>query len=225
MDSTIEKYLNDKILNQYLQELLLVNNKINLTRVTDINEARILHLEDSLAGLEEINESPEGLYGDLGSGCGFPGVALSIASNRRTILIDSVKKKMLAVQSILIELGLDNQIEILPDRIENVPNIFGEQFSVLTARALSSLPSLLELASPLLTIGGKFIAYKSHVDKSEIDNAKRIKELTGMSLENIYEYYLSDETTFRSLYIFRKSDNPTIELPRRIGMAQKNPLT
>lgn len=225
MDFEIEHYLNNKKLNQYLQELLLINSNINLTRVTDIDEARILHLEDSLIGLEEINNSPDGLYGDLGSGCGFPGVALSIASGRHTILIDSVKKKMVAVQTILKKLNLENQIEVLPERIENVPKILNVKFSVLTARAVSSLPSLLELATPLLSINGKFIAYKSHVDQEEIDNAKEIEELTGMLLENVYEYFLSDKKTFRSLYVFRKINKPSIKLPRRVGMAQKNPLT
>ncbi len=224
MDLTLEDQINNQTLNTYLKKLLVINESINLTRVTDYNDAKLLHLEDSLLVLEEFENAPEGKYGDMGSGCGFPGVALSIASGRNAILIDSAKKKMTAVGNILKEMKLQNQIETCSLRIEELAKSDPESFSVLTARALSSLPSLLELASPLLERSGQLIALKAHVSEDELQAALNVKKQTGMKLISHREFYLSDGETFRSVYVFEKFAKPTIKLPRRVGLAQRNPL-
>ena len=78
----------------YLQAVLEVNKTTNLTRITSLEDAEMLHIEDSLVGLPEVDDAPEGWYGDLGSGGGFPGVPLALATGRRTLLVVSVKKKM-----------------------------------------------------------------------------------------------------------------------------------
>ena len=62
-----------ELMGQYLDLILEANKTTNLTRITSRDEALVLHIEDSLVGLEEVSEAPEGLYGDLGSGGGFPG--------------------------------------------------------------------------------------------------------------------------------------------------------
>ena len=59
---------------RYLDLILEANKRTNLTRITSREEAEVLHLEDSWVGLPEINRAPDGRYGDLGSGGGFPGV-------------------------------------------------------------------------------------------------------------------------------------------------------
>ena len=87
------------LMQRYLDSILEANKVTNLTRITDGEQARLLHIEDSLVGLPEVNEAPTGLYGDLGSGGGFPGVPLALATGRKTLLVDSVKKKMAIVQS------------------------------------------------------------------------------------------------------------------------------
>ncbi len=125
----------EELVDRYLLRILEVNQTINLTRITDIKSARMLHIEDSLSVLDEMNVSPAGLYGDLGSGGGFPGVPLGIYSERKTMLIDSVKKKMSAVQGIINELALDDEISTYAGRIEELSQEYRGKFSVLTARA------------------------------------------------------------------------------------------
>lgn len=209
---------------EYLDEVLKINQIMNLTRITDMNEASILHIEDSLSVLQEMNEAPEGLYGDMGSGGGFPGVPLAIQTKRKTVLIDSVKKKMHAVQEILVKLGLTDQITTYSGRIEELAMEQGGHFSVLTARALSSLPSLLELASPLLKQEGELICLKAQIDETEENQAKDIEDITGMRLIQKRSFHLSDETTYRTIIVFEKFKESQITLPRRIGLAQKRPL-
>ena len=140
----------------YLKGILEINKTVNLTRIVDQKEAELLHIEDSISALPEMNEAPEGLYGDLGTGGGFPGVPLGIITGRQTILVDSVKKKLNAIECVLEDLSIQD-IVVNASRIEDLANEMPKKFSVLTARALSSLSSLLELACPLLRMNGQLI--------------------------------------------------------------------
>lgn len=214
------RLLNETI-DKYLENVLEANKKINLTNITDLEEAKVLLLEDSLAVLEELNEAPKGIYGDLGSGGGFPGVPLGIASNRKTVLIDSVTKKMNAVKAILNQMNITN-IDVCPKRIEELSLEKPNSFNVLTAKGLSQIPSLLELASPLLEKNGLLIALKSREENSFDDDS--LKEKLGMRLVKERQYNLSDKDLFRKVFVFEKYKDPEIDLPRRNGLAQKRPF-
>ena len=82
-----------------------VNHYINLTRITDLDEALILHILDSLLFLPFIPEGSSRLL-DMGSGPGYPGLPLSLCSGIETTLLDSVTKKMNAVHAIANIMGL-----------------------------------------------------------------------------------------------------------------------
>lgn len=212
------------LMQRYLDSILEANKVTNLTRVTDGEQARLLHIEDSLVGLPEVNEAPTGLYGDLGSGGGFPGVPLALATGRKTLLVDSVKKKMAIVQSALDDLSLSEQISTSSERIEDLPLEYKEKFAVLTARALSKLVSLIELASPLLKKGGRLVCYKAQLSSEELEEALAVQDLVGMKMISQREICLSDGETTRTIVVFEKIGKSRIKLPRRIGLAQKQPL-
>lgn len=212
------------LMQRYLDSILEANKVTNLTRITDGEQARLLHIEDSLVGLPEVNEAPTGLYGDLGSGGGFPGVALALATGRKTLLVDSVKKKMAIVQSALDDLSLSEQISTSSERIEDLPLEYKEKFAVLTARALSKLVSLIELASPLLKNGGRLVCYKAQLSSEELEEALAVQDLVGMKMISQREICLSDGETTRTIVVFEKIGKSRIKLPRRIGLAQKQPL-
>lgn len=214
----------DDLTHQYLSRILEINETTNLTRISSPAEAEVLHIEDSLVGLPEVSDCPPGLYGDLGSGGGFPGVPLALATGRETILVDSVKKKMALVGSVVEDLGLSEQIATYDGRIEDLAKERPEAFSVLTARALSRLVSLLELASPLLRKGGRLVCYKAQLSPEELEEALAIQDLVGMKLISQRSTVLSDMETTRSIVVFEKTSRPRLKLPRRIGLAQKNPL-
>ena len=209
---------------QYLDLILEANKTTNLTRITSRDEALVLHIEDSLVGLEEVSEAPEGLYGDLGSGGGFPGVPLALATGRETVLVDSVKKKMAIVQQAVNQLGLGRQITTCSDRIEDLALDRPGSFSVLTARALSRLVALLELSSPLLVKGGRLVCYKAQLSDEEMQEALSVEDLLGMRLVSQRETMLSDGDTRRTIVVFEKVGKAKLKLPRRIGAAQKTPL-
>lgn len=212
------------LMQRYLDSILEANKVTNLTRITDGEQARLLHIEDSLVGLPEVNEAPVGLYGDLGSGGGFPGVPVALATGRKTLLVDSVKKKMAIVQSALDDLSLSEQISTSSERIEDLPLEYKEKFAVLTARALSKLVSLIELASPLLKKGGRLVCYKAQLSSEELEEALAVQDLVGMKMISQREICLSDGETTRTIVVFEKIGKSRIKLPRRIGLAQKQPL-
>lgn len=205
--------------------LVLEENKItNLTRITEWEQAQLLHIEDSLVGLPEFLRASEGNYVDIGTGAGFPGIPLAIMTGRTTLLADSVGKKTKALDKFISELGLAGQVSTYTGRIEDLSIQRRNEFSVVTARALSSLPSLLELTTPLLKVGGQLICYKARVDEDELDNAKRLKNNMGMRLVSKRECYLSDDETKRTIFVFEKFAEAKVKLPRRLGMAQKKPF-
>lgn len=214
----------DEISLRYLDLILEANKVTNLTRIATREEAEVLHLEDSLVGLQEVNQAPEGRYGDLGSGGGFPGVPLALATGRKTLLVDSVKKKMALVADAVEALGLSDQIETYDGRIEDLAREQPCSFSVLTARALSRLVSLLELSAPLLVKGGLLVCYKAQLGDDEMKEARAVESMLGMRLVSRRETFLSDGQTKRTIVVFEKVGKSKVKLPRRVGLAQKNPL-
>jgi len=215
---------NNELMHTYLDKILIANETTNLTRITSREQALILHIEDSLVGLKEINDAPEGLYGDLGTGGGFPGVPIAIETGRKTLLVDSVQKKVKILQGIVEEIGLSDQISTYAGRIEDLAKEQAGSFSVLSARALSRLISLLELSSPLLKKNGHLVCYKAKVEDDELQEAIDVQDLVGMRLVSRRSVVLSDGETYREILVFEKYKKPAIKLPRRVGMAQRNPL-
>lgn len=220
----MERGNEELLIHQYLDLVLKANETVNLTRITSRPDAEVLHIEDSLVGLEEVQAAPDGCYGDLGSGGGFPGVPLAIMTGRETVLIDSVKKKMALVGQLIDQLQLSDRISTYDGRIEELSEDRPGSFAVLTARALSRLVSLLELSSPLLIPGGRLVCYKAQVAEDELNEAQAIEKLVGMKLISQRQIVLSDGKTVRTILVYEKTGKAKLKLPRRVGMAQRNPL-
>ena len=219
MDQSQKQQLQEK----HLQLVIAENKTTNLTRIDSYESALLLHLEDSLAGLPEINDAPQGLAADLGIGAGFPGIPLTIETNRPFVLVESVGKKINALNRMIDELMLGDSVTTYYGRIEELALEKNQAFSLVTARALTALNSLIELASPLLMQGGRLIAYKSGDYRQELDEACAIQEKVGMKYLASRPLTLSDGMTKRSIVVFEKSGDPRVSLPRRPGMAQKRP--
>ena len=209
-----------KLLDLHLELVLKENERSNLTRIVDWQQGQLLHIEDSLVGLQEFEDAPSGRAADLGSGGGFPGIPLAIVSGRPIMLVDSVTKKTTALDRMIEELGLEGQVSTYTGRSEELALEMPESFAVITARALSSLPSLLELAVPLLSLGGQLICYKA---AEELEQAAGLEEKLGMKLVSMRTTQLSDNGTNRTILVYEKVGEPMVSLPRRPGMAQKRP--
>ena len=102
---------------QHLDLVLETNKTTNLTRILNVEDAAVLHILDSLVLLPYINKAPEGALLDMGTGAGFPGLPLTITTHRKATYIDSVGKKVDAVNSFIHTLGLKHA-HAVHDRLE-----------------------------------------------------------------------------------------------------------
>lgn len=223
MESTLSLE-QQQLMEEHLQLVIEANRKTNLTRIDSFEEGMVLHVQDSLAGLSEIKEAPDGFLADMGSGAGFPGIPLSIATGRDMLLIDARKKKMDIVKEIISKLGLSDQIHTYAGRAELLARYRPCEFAGITVRALSQLEVLLELASPLLQDNGILVCYKAHVSDVELAHARRVQPMVGMSLVGDRGFMLNGEYQ-RRILTFAKTSKPQVKLPRQEGMAQKHPLS
>lgn len=222
--STISSGEKDKILHSHLLVVLEENKKLNLTSIETIESGKILHIEDSLTGLSIINNALEGPIADIGSGAGYPGIPLAVYSGRMTFLIESIKKKASFLERLIESLGLKKQIEVINKRAEEIAKDNNESFAIITMRAVGELPAIIELAAPLLMMGGILLAYKGRPESSELERGKRVAEQLGMRPESIDRMTLSDGETQRTLVTYKKIEQSKVTLPRRPGMARKKPL-
>lgn len=213
-----QKYLLDK----HLHLVLDANKHVNLTHIQTFNEGVTLHIQDSIEAVPFIQDLSLGDICDMGSGAGFPGIPLAICTHRNVTLVESIKKKAHALSNFVQNLQLDN-VNVFPGRAEELA-LQHHPYEIVTARALSSLPSLIELASPLLSLQGIFIAYKSQDIAQELSQSQIICKKLGMSYVKEIPYTLGTTNEIkRSLVIFKKVSEPLVPLPRRSGMAQKRP--
>ncbi|UCE51197.1 MAG: 16S rRNA (guanine(527)-N(7))-methyltransferase RsmG [Desulfobacterales bacterium] len=157
-------------------ELIKWNKKINLTTITDPQEVALKHFLDSIAPVRWIPPSSSLL--DIGSGGGFPGIPLKVVIPSLSVtLIDGSRKKISFLKHIIRILRLKD-IDARQIRAEELVKDanFAPVFDVIVGRAISSLESLVRMASLLLAEEGIIIAFKGDVDQKEV-NALRLNTL------------------------------------------------
>ncbi|MDF1542039.1 MAG: 16S rRNA (guanine(527)-N(7))-methyltransferase RsmG [Anaerosomatales bacterium] len=212
-----------ELLLEHLSAVLAANEHLNLTAITDRASAIRLHVIDSLALVPHVRSAGDAIV-DIGTGAGYPGVPLSIVSLRPVDMVESVKKKARFLEECVRSLGGLSGSEVFPIRVEEAAHARPGLYGCVTARALSALPSLVELASPLLCVGGHLLAMKGSPTAREMEAGRTAAASVGMEESQVVEYVLPDSGEFRTVIRYTKIGRPTVPLPRRIGLAQKRPF-
>ena len=152
---------------RYLALMLRWNAAYNLTAIRDPREMVTKHLLDSLAMAPFVGTTvgvPN--LADLGTGAGLPGIPLAIAHpDLRVTLVESNGKKARFMREALRTLGLSNA-EVAESRIEALDR--PGEFAAITARALATLPLILQLGGHLIAPGGVLLAMKGARPDEEI---------------------------------------------------------
>ena len=208
---------------RHLDLVIEANQTMNLTRILDLDDAMVLHILDSLVLLPYIDKAPEGALLDMGTGAGFPGIPLTIASGRHASYIDSVGKKVNAVNSFIEALGIKHA-HAVHDRLEEYARSHKKEFAVVTARALAPLPTLIEYAAPFVKDKGLFVITKGNPSEDEIHSGESVAKICGFTCIVDDSIELPNELGHREFIVLRKAYNATVSLPRANGMAKKNPL-
>jgi 16S rRNA (guanine527-N7)-methyltransferase len=197
------------------------------TTVSDPEQAVDIHVADSLSGLEVPELRAARWIADIGSGAGFPGLVLAVALPRaRVDMIESTSRKCAVIDRLAQAAGLDNEIvRALPMRAEERAAWGGrEMYDVVTARAVATLPVVVEYASPLVAEGGVFVAWKGARDAAEEARGAKAALEVGLEPEAVVEVQPFPEVRDRNLVVYRKVAPAPERFPRRPGMAAKRPL-
>ncbi|HMM06838.1 MAG TPA: 16S rRNA (guanine(527)-N(7))-methyltransferase RsmG [Clostridiales bacterium] len=197
------------------------NEKMNLTAITEPGEMAVKHFADSLCLLNYVDLPKNASLLDVGSGAGFPGLVLRLfRPDLKVTLLDASKKRCGFLERLKRELFADD-VEILWGRSEELAREenLREQFDFVTARAVASLPVLLELCTPFLKPGGRFLAMKG---KEETDGAAKALTLLNCELAVHHRYRLNGED--RAVLEIKKLGPTPEKYPRRAGMPEKRPL-
>ena len=211
---------------KHIELLIEINKNLNLTRITSIDDALVLHILDSLLPLKVCNEFISGAqnYIDIGTGGGFPGLPLAIMSNNKTLLVDSIGKKINAVQSMIDEIGLSERVRAEKLRAEEIPNDYKQKFDFVTFRAVAKANILLEYAEPFLAPQGTVIVMKANVDEIELQDASQAAKIFGYENVSRETFELPNDLGHREILLYRKVGKSKIKLPRKTGMAKSNPF-
>lgn len=216
------------------EKILLWHNKVtNLTRITESSEIALKHFADSLAVIPFINKYlPKDGKGqnefqliDVGTGAGFPGIPIKIALPWINVtLLDSLNKRISFLDNVIAELKL-NGIKTIHSRAEDAGRIesFRDSFDVVIARAVASLPLLVEYCLPLVRPGGIFLGMKSDCEQ-EVSQSKYAIDLLGGKIEEVCEYTLNNGQLYRTIVVIRKLKSTPKEYPRKAGKASTKPL-
>ena len=199
-----------------------VNQYMNLTRISDIHEALVLHVVDSLSLTRDLPIEPERFL-DMGTGAGFPGIPFAIYTGCEGVLLDSVGKKINAVNAFITELGLD-AVTAVHDRCESYASKHASEFDTVFARAVGQMNLIVEYATPFIEEDGYLVMAKANPSDEERRIADKTAELCGLELVGVDEFDLPCDLGHRTVYLYQKVSKPRVKLPRAVGLAKKQPL-
>ena len=189
---------------EYMKIFLEENSKVNLISKNDEKYLWEKHVFDSLAienFFEKFDTSKIKTILDIGTGGGFPSIPIAITyPHLKVTALDSIAKKIRAVQTIKDKLNIEN-LEPICTRVENLD----AKFDMITSRAVSSLKNICEYALPKLKKDGYFVAYKSRKTPQEIEEANSILKKYNSKIVDIIEYSLPlEENHERNLIVILK---------------------
>ena len=195
------------------------NEVMNLTGITDDEGVAKAHLLDSLTVMACADLKGRTLI-DVGTGAGFPGVPLAIASGARVTLLDSLGKRMKWLESCLPELGIE--AECVTARAEEAVATRRETYDFATSRAVARLNILLELTAPYVKVGGYVLAMKGTAAREELAECGNAMKKLGLKLEEVREFPI--DGTNHAVIILRKVASTPKPYPRRFAKIKQSPL-
>jgi 16S rRNA (guanine527-N7)-methyltransferase len=193
------------------------------TTVRDPQEAVARHVADSLSALELPFVASARRIADLGSGAGWPGLALAAAlPEAHVTLVESAIRHCRYLERAVEVAGLAN-VTVVNARAESWPAGIGAH-DLITARAIAALPVILEYAAPLLVEEGHLVAWKGAVGDDEASAGAGAASILGLERLSVVPVTPFPGARDHTLHPFRKIAPTPPRFPRRPGMAAKRPL-
>jgi 16S rRNA (guanine527-N7)-methyltransferase len=213
-------------LSAFEHELILWNEKLNLTAIRDEAGIRTKHFLDSFSCVLAWKDSPPRSLIDVGTGAGFPGIPLKIIyPSMQLTLVESIGKKADFCRHVAETLKLDN-VEVVTARAEDVGQLadYRECYEWAVARAVALLPALAEYLLPLVKLGGTMLAQKGQSGPAEAHNAEKAFKILGGQTRQLIPITLPGVVDERYLIVVDKVAATPIGYPRKPGIPAKKPL-
>ena len=193
------------------------------TAVRAAEQALDVHVADSLAALELDAVRTAQRIADLGSGAGFPGLALAVALPAAEVsLVESQRRRCEFLERVCAAAGIENA-RVVCARVEEWRDGLGRNDAVV-ARALAAPPVVLEYAAPLLRLGGCLVDWRGRRVRREEDAALRAAAELGLRRVEVRRVEPFQGARDRYLHLYLKVRDTPARFPRRPGIARKRPL-
>ena len=205
------------------------NSRINLTRLVEGDDYWINQVFDSLWPLQGELRTPNQsrLAIDVGTGGGFPGLAVAIAlPGTQMTLLDSVGRKTTAVQAMADALNLSDRVSVRTDRIESAgqdPMLRGG-FDLAMARAVAAAPVVAEYLVPLLQPKGSALLYRGQWGEADQRQLKRALLPLKAQLSSSQHCQLLADRGVRHLIRVQPVSPCPRQFPRAVGVPSRQPL-
>ena len=212
-------------LTRYCALLLEQNRVMNLTAITDPEQAADLHMLDSAALLTAAQFAGKTVL-DVGTGAGFPGLVLKLLEpSAQVTLLDGLGKRIHWLETIAPELGAAD-VRCVHGRGEELARQEGwrEGFQFVVSRAVAELSLLSELCLPFVAVGGRFLAMKGPDCQAETDRASRAISILGGRLRAPVPYRIPGTEVTRNIVVVEKIRATPDKYPRRFAKMKKQPL-
>lgn len=210
----------------YYEMLVEWNEVMNLTAITEFDEVMKKHFIDSISLVKGYDVMKSVSLIDVGTGAGFPGLALKIAyPNLQVTLLDSLNKRINFLNSVIDKLQLTG-VEAIHGRAEDYAKAgkLREKYDLCVSRAVANLSTLSEYCLPFVKVGGQFISYKSEKIAEEKEAAQNAIKILGGKVINQVEFTLPDSDIYRNLFVIEKVKQTPKKYPRKAGLPGKEPL-
>lgn len=212
LNINISEELYDKFFT-YFEMLVEWNNKFNMTTILEEKDVFLLHFYDSLCLSKVVSLNEKKSLCDFGTGAGFPGLPIAIVFSKVNVtLVESNQKKCMFLNAVIDKLNLKNVV-VINDRIENYSSKEREKFDIVTCRAVTSIPMILEMATPLVKVNGLLVPLKSNCEDELIKYSYLEKEL-GIKLVNKEIYDLPINDAYRVIPVYKKEKLTDKKYPR-----------
>lgn len=210
----------------YHKLLVEWNEKMNLTAIVEERDVVIKHFLDCLSGVPVLREMKNPVVADIGTGAGFPGMVLKIAlPELRFVLIDSLKKRISFLETVVRELGLED-IQLIHGRAEDLAHEehHREVYDVVVSRAVAAMPVLLEYTLGYVKKEGILLAYKGPALEEELREAGNALKRLRAEVESAVQAEIPYGDYAHTLAVIRKIGSIPKAYPRPQAKIKKMPL-
>ena len=167
---------------RYAEHLATTGIEWGLIGPREIDRLWTRHILNCAVVAEYIEDGD--VVGDVGSGAGLPGIPIALLRpEAKVVLIEPMERRVEWLRMVIDDLGLEN-VRIVRARVEEL--VDEEMFSVVTARAVKAMTTLIEWTHEVIGPEGRILALKGASVEAELAKTKKLLKRYRLSQPQIH---------------------------------------